>query len=129
MSLDHDIDRAPDGTVLFIPIRLDKDPSVFRGMTSDEMFVVAGAGAVLGVFIGLFLMVIFSEAMLLIASILLIGPGIALISGGGLIRRLKRGKPNSWLYRRAQFYLATRGVPVGQARSLILRSGPWSITR
>lgn len=123
------VDKAPDGTVLFLPERLDRDPTVFRGMTSDEIFIVGGAGAAIGVPIGLFLMTVFGETVLLLASILLIGPGIAIVSGGGLIRSLKRGKPGAWLYRLLQFKLASKGVPVGQANNLILRSGAWSVRR
>ena len=124
-----DLERAPDGTVLFLPARLDRDPTVFRGMTSDELFLVTGVGVAMGLPIGILLMMVFEETVMLLASLLLIGPGIAIVFGGGVIRRLKRGKPNTWLYRAAQFKLAKKGLPVGQARDLILRAGPWGVRR
>lgn len=123
------LEKAPDGTVLFLPSRLDRDPTVFRGMTSDELFLVGGVGVAAGVPIGLFLMALTGETTALLASILLIGPGIAIVFGGGMIRRLKRGKPNTWIYRVAQYQLARKGFPMGQGAELILRSGPWSIRR
>lgn len=123
------LERAPDGTVLFLPNRLDRDPTVFRGMTSDELFIVAGAGVAAGFPLGVFLMVLTGEATFLLASLLLIGPGIAIFFGGGIIRRLKRGKPNTWVYRLIQCRLARKGFFVGQGSDLILRSGSWSIRR
>lgn len=123
------LERAPDGTVLFLPNRLDRDPTVFRGMTSDELFIVAGVGAATGIPLGIFLMALTGEAALLLASLLLIGPGIAIVFGGGTIRRLKRGKPNTWVHRLIQYQLASKGFPTGQGADLILRSGPWSIRR
>ena len=123
------LEKASDGTVLFLPGRLDRDPTVFRGMTSDELFLVGGAGAAMGLPIGLFLMALTGETTALLASILLIGPGIAIVFGGGMIRRFKRGKPNTWIYRVLQYQLAKKGFPMGQGAELILRSGPWSIRR
>lgn len=123
------LEEAPDGTVLFLPGRLDRDPAVFRGMTSDELFLVGGAGAVMGLPIGLFLMALTNETTALLAAILLIGPSVAIVFGGGIIRRLKRGKPSTWFYRVAQYQLAKKGFPMGQGAELILRSGPWSIRR
>ncbi len=62
------LEKAPDGTVLFLPGRLDRDPTVFRGMTSDELFLVGGAGAAMGLPIGLFLMALTGETTALLAS-------------------------------------------------------------
>lgn len=123
------LEKAPDGTVLFLPGRLDRDPTIFRGMTSDELFLVAGAGVVAGIPLGIFLMALTGEATLLLASLLLIGPGIAIVFGGSAIRRLKRGKPNTWLHRLIQYHLAKKGIPTKQGVDLIIRSGPWSIRR
>ena len=123
------LDKAADGTVLFLPSRLDRDPTVFRGMTSDELFLVGGIGAAMGIPIGLLLMVFTGETTALLASILLVGPSISIVLGGGVIRRLKRGKPNTWIYRVIQYQLANKGFPIGQGAELILRSGPWSIRR
>lgn len=123
------LEKAADGTVLFLPSRLDRDPTVFRGMTSDELFIVTGFGVAMGLPMGIFLMVATGETVMLLASLLLIGPGVAIVFGGGVIRRLKRGKPNTWIYRVAQFQLAKKGFPIGQGGNLILRAGPWGVRR
>lgn len=38
----------PDGTLTFLPERLNRDPAVLRGLTNDEMWVALIVGAVLG---------------------------------------------------------------------------------
>ena len=42
----------PDGTLTFLPERLNRDPAVLRGLTNDEMWVALIVGAVLGVVLG-----------------------------------------------------------------------------
>ncbi|WP_239441125.1 DUF3487 family protein, partial [Pseudomonas aeruginosa] len=56
--------------------------------------------------------------------------------GGGILRRLKRGRPDTWLYRQLQWRIATRyplvagwvGGGTGQ-HGLISRSGFWTTRR
>jgi len=52
--------------------------------------------------------------------------------GGGILRRQKRGRPETWLYRQMQWWLALR-QPVFAGwtggRALITRSGFWSVRR
>ncbi len=71
----------------------------------------------MGLPIGLFLMALTGETTALLASILLIGPGIAIVFGGGMIRRFKRGKPNTWIYRVVQYQLAKRDSQWGKEPS------------
>ena len=42
----------PDGTLTFLPERLNRDPAVLRGLTNDEMWVALIVGAGLGVILG-----------------------------------------------------------------------------
>lgn len=36
------IERLADGTLVFLPERLNRDPAVLRGLTNDEMWVALG---------------------------------------------------------------------------------------
>ncbi len=42
----------PDGTLTFLPERLNRAPAVLRGLTNDEMWVALIVGAVLGLILG-----------------------------------------------------------------------------
>lgn len=42
----------PDGTLTFLPERLNRDPAVLRGLTNDEMWAALIVGAVLGLNLG-----------------------------------------------------------------------------
>ncbi|MOA34986.1 hypothetical protein D3C78_1564050 [compost metagenome] len=52
---------------------------------------------------------------------------LVLLGGGQLLRRAKRARPETWLYRRLQWQLAVHwGIGSSQ---LILHSGPWTVRR
>lgn len=126
--MSEDIDITEEGTVLFVPERLNRDPVVVRGLTSDEVFGAGLLGGVLGLFVGITLWVVTGQLALIPTAMLLLGPFLILFFGGAILRRAKRGKPETWLYRKVQWQLATRfGLNVGQ--SLITRSGHWTIWR
>lgn len=42
------IERLADGTLDFLPVRLNRDPARLRGLTNDEMRVALGVGALVG---------------------------------------------------------------------------------
>ena len=57
---------------------------------------------------------------------------IGIFSCGGVLRRLKRGRPETWLYRQLQWHLALRYPLLGDhlgARDLITRTGYWATRR
>ena len=126
--MNNKVETSHDGTVMFLPERLNRDPTVIRGMTADEMFVIALIGVVLGLGLGILLWIVTSEAALIVTSMFLIGPVLCRFFGSSLLRRMKRGRPNTWVYRAAQYRLAKRGINIG-IEALILRSGNWSIRR
>ncbi|CAB5671025.1 conjugative transfer region protein [Delftia tsuruhatensis] len=117
-----------DGTVAFLPHRLNRHPVVVRGLTADELWMCCGLSALLGLLLGGLLAVLFASIALVPTSIV---GGIALgvWVGGGFLRRQKRGRPETWLYRHLQWRLACNAPllagPLG-AKSLITWSGHWS---
>src|SRR3546814_10608855 len=50
--MNNTIERLADGTLVFLPERLNRDPAVLHGLTNDEMWVALGAGAVIGLLLG-----------------------------------------------------------------------------
>lgn len=124
-------DAQRDGLVTFLPHRLNRQPVVVRGLTADELWVCAGASAALGMLVGIPLAWVFRS--LAIAPTLTIGAiAMGIFVGGGFLRRQKRGRPETWLYRQLQWRLAVRApalaVHVG-GRALITRSDYWTTRR
>ena len=116
----------PDGTLTFLPERLNRDPAVLRGLTNDEMWVALIVGATLGVILGAPLAVATASIATLPTCIFLCMT-LVLLGGGQLLRRAKRARPETWLYRRLQWQLAVHwGIGTSQ---LILHSGPWTVRR
>jgi len=63
---------------------------------------------------------------------IVLGIAFGVFVGGGILRRQKRGRPETWLYRQMQWWLALRhpwlAAWVGD-RALVTRSGFWSVRR
>lgn len=124
-------DIHPDGTVAFLPHRLNRHPVVVLGLTANELWVCAGSSGVIGLATGIPLAVMFATIAIVPTTILLaVTAGIFI--GGGTLRRLKRGRPETWLYRQLQWWLAVH-LPLLAAFSgghrLVTRSGCWSTRR
>ncbi|MDF2792407.1 TIGR03750 family conjugal transfer protein [Pseudomonas sp. SMSB3] len=116
----------PDGTLTFLPERLNRDPAVLRGLTNDEMWVALIVGAALGVILGSPLAVA-TASIATLPTCMLLCMALVLLGGGKLLRRAKRARPETWLYRRLQWHLAVHwGIGTHQ---LILHSGPWTVRR
>lgn len=124
-------DIRPDGTVAFLPHRLNRHPVVVRGLTANELWVCAGASGVIGLACGISLAVVF-KTFALVPTTILLAVAAGIFIGGGALRRLKRGRPDVWLYRQMQWWIASRlpsfASPLG-AHLLIVRSGYWSTRR
>lgn len=115
-------------TIAFIPKRLNEPPVVFRGMTGREVGIMALIGFVAGLPIGVIsAWVLGMFAMVPTISFAL--AGMFLVFGGTVMRRLRRGRSTIWLYRNLQWQLAIRGFPLGEGRSLIIRSGVYRTRR
>ena len=94
-------------TITFLPSRLNQAPVVFRGMTGREVALAAGTGFAMGLTPGTVAAFAFGIAMVPTCGAL--GAGAVVWFGGGVLRRLRRGRPETWLYRRIAWSLALRG--------------------
>lgn len=120
-----------DGTVAILPHRLNRHPVVVRGLTADELWICCGLSATTGLLLGIPL----SWALSIVAlapTCVIVGIAAGVFVGGGILRRQKRGRPDTWLYRHLQFAVARRlprvaGVLGGSG--LITRSLYWSTRR
>ncbi|MFA7943333.1 TIGR03750 family conjugal transfer protein [Pseudomonas brenneri] len=120
------VERLADGTLVFLPERLNRDPAVLRGLTNDEMWVVLGVGALIGLVLGAPL-AIAAASIAVVPTGMIAGMTVVLFAGGTLMRRAKRARPETWLYRKLEWVLASRWrLGIG---SLILHSGAWTVRR
>ncbi|UXS00114.1 TIGR03750 family conjugal transfer protein [Agrobacterium tumefaciens] len=124
-------DVRPDGTVAFLPHRLNRHPVVVRGLTADELWVCAGLSGAAGLSVGIPLAIVFSMIAIAPTAIVL-GIAAGVFAGGGMLRRQKRGRPDTWLYRQIQWWIARRHPGIAQfvgGRDLVTRSGYWTTRR
>ncbi|WP_418648311.1 TIGR03750 family conjugal transfer protein [Thauera butanivorans] len=126
-----DQDIRPDGTVAFLPHRLNRHPVVVRGLTADELWICTGLSSVLGLAAGVPLAIALATIAVAPTAIVL-AVAVGVFAGGGALRRLKRGRPDTWLYRQLQWRVALRQpllAPFIGGHALITRSGRWSTRR
>lgn len=117
-----------DGTVNFLPHRLNRQPVVVRGLTADELWITTGVSGAVGLLAGLALAVITGQIGMAPTAIL-ICIALGIFVGGGILRRQKRGRPDTWLYRYIQWFLRVHypllSELLGGSR-LITRCGYWT---
>ncbi|ELI8126380.1 TIGR03750 family conjugal transfer protein [Yersinia enterocolitica] len=124
-------DVRPDGTVAFLPHRLNRHPVVVRGLTADELWVCAGLSGTAGLLVGITLATIYSMIAIAPTAIVL-GIATGVSAGGSILRRQKRGRPDTWLYRQIQWYIARQHPGLARflgGRDLVTRSGYWTTRR
>ncbi|PVZ81192.1 TIGR03750 family conjugal transfer protein [Serratia sp. S1B] len=111
-------------TITFLPDRLNAEPVVFKGFTTPELFITAGlsflGGLVVAIPVTPFL------GWLAFPTVSLLMPLFTLFFGGKLMVRFKRGKPENYLYRRAELWLSRQHI--GNPR-LIHHSQRWALRR
>jgi len=120
-------DILEDGTLSFLPVRLNNQPVVMGGLTADEMWATialsAGSGLVLGIpMAGL----LGNWALVIVGG--LAGGVLGLTVASRVLRRMKRGRPATWAYRQLQFNVALH-FPAWSSANLITRSGAWTCRR
>lgn len=128
----RDLDQQlPDGTLRFLPTRLNRQPVIVLGLTADEMWITVALSAALGIAIGVAAAVLF-ESIALGPTMMMLCIALGLFIGGQLLRRHKRGKPETWLYRHLEWSIAKR-FPLLTAwtggADIVVRSGFWSTRR
>lgn len=124
-------DTRGDGTVGFLPHRLNRHPVVVRGLTADELWVCSGLSGTAGLIVGTPLSFLFGSIAVAPTAIVL-GIAAGIFVGGGVLRRRKRGRPDVWLYRQLQWRIALNYAvlaPLAGADVLITRSGWWTTRR
>lgn len=120
-----------DALVTFLPHRLNRQPVVVRGLTADELWICTGLSAAAGLVLGLLLAGMVSS-IAMVPTMIVAGIALGVFVGGGFLRKQKRGRPDTWLYRQLQWRLALRYPALADhlgGRGLITRSGWWTTRR
>lgn len=120
-------DVLEDGTLSFLPTRLNDQPAVIGGLTVDEMWGTLLFSGLVGTVLGIAFAILTQVWALIIAGALA-GGVLGLTVASRLLRRWKRGRPDTWLYRQMQLMLAQHFPTWNNAR-LITRSGAWTCRR
>lgn len=116
-----------DGTLDFLPHNLNRQPVVMGGLTADEMWGTVGVCGVAGLIIGIPVSYFFGNPALFIACAL-VGGALGLTVASRILRRMKRGRPDTWFYRQIQFYMAQH-LPFLGTTELVTRKGAWTCRR
>lgn len=124
------VDAGRD-TVMFLPHRLNRQPVIVRGLTADELWITSGLSAACGLALGLSLAMLSHQwALIPTAMVLSVAGGV--FFGGGVLRRQKRGRPETWAYRQLQWWVRRRAPALSAyvgGGDLITRSGYWTTRR
>ncbi|KVW44705.1 TIGR03750 family conjugal transfer protein [Burkholderia ubonensis] len=127
----NEIDTLRDGTVAFLPHRLNRQPVIVRGLTADELWITVGLSAIAGILLGIPLAWL-TRSIAMAPTTIMASIATGIVAGGTLLRRQKRGRPDTWLYRQWQWWLRRNAPFVSHwisARALIVRSGAWTVRR
>ncbi|MDR0575963.1 MAG: TIGR03750 family conjugal transfer protein [Candidatus Accumulibacter sp.] len=119
-----------DGLVTFLPHRLNRQPVVVRGLTADELWIRAGLSGATGFLFGGVLAWV-TRGLAMIPTMIVAGIALGIFVGGGFLRRQKRGRPDTWLYRQLHWRIARSAPALADwlGEKLITRSGHWRTRR
>ncbi|WP_248767836.1 TIGR03750 family conjugal transfer protein [Pseudomonas sp. MWU12-2345] len=120
-------DILDDGTLSFLPVRLNNQPVVMGGLTADEMWATVFFSGIAGFILGIPIAILTHVWALIIAGAL-IGGVLGLTVASRLLRNIKRGRPETWVYRQFELNIA-RHFPTLNASRLITRTGTWTCHR
>lgn len=101
-------DNGTDNDIDMLPDRLNRIPVVYKGMSINELFMLAGVGSIIGLVVGLILFILFGQWVFIISMIVFM-PLPTIFIGGNRIAKLKRGKPDTWFARSIDLWLAKQG--------------------
>ncbi|MEQ9859537.1 TIGR03750 family conjugal transfer protein [Pectobacterium cacticida] len=111
-------------TIPFLPDRLNVEPVVFRGFTTSELGLAALFGALTGLLGSLFFIPL--AGWVIIPTGMLLTPLLVIGFGGSWIVRIKRGKPENYIWQKLEE--KKRHIGVGD-KTLIIHSQGWSLRR
>lgn len=111
-------------TIRFLPDRLNAEPVVFRGFTTPELGLAALIGLAVGGVVCLPFFPLIGWVIIPIGMLLM--PLLLIAFGGRWMARLKRGKPENYIWQRLEE--KKRRMGYGD-RSLIISSHSWSLRR
>ncbi|HDJ1442380.1 TPA: TIGR03750 family conjugal transfer protein [Serratia rubidaea] len=111
-------------TIRFLPDRLNAEPVVFRGFTTPEMVLGAAIGVGLGLLVSLPFLLI--AGWVVIPTGMLVTPLLVIWFGGSRLTRLKRGKPENYIWQRLE--ARKRRMGWGDPTLIIDQQG-WSLRR
>jgi conjugative transfer region protein (TIGR03750 family) len=111
-------------TIAFLPDRLNAEPVVFRGFTTPEMGLAALSGIALGLTASLPLIPL--AGWVIVPTGMLVTPLLLLSVGGRWLARLKRGKPENYLWMALEEKKRRAGL--GDPALIIAAQG-WSLRR
>ena len=113
-------------TIPFLPNRLNREATVFGGMTMTEFFVTAIIGFIIGALLGLLIVLLLGiDYWLFIPALAMLLCICTVLIGKTLIARLKRGRPDGYLNR----VLEVKIDAVLGGNQFISHEGYWSIQR
>lgn len=113
--------HKPNASISFLPERVNRRPSVYKGMTFAEIILVILTGVGVGTILGIFVMLLFRIDWYAIPMGMFICGWSSTRIGGVYISRLKRGKPETWFDR----YIELKKSP----SQFITQHQHWSIRR
>ncbi|MDE1485152.1 TIGR03750 family conjugal transfer protein [Xenorhabdus bovienii] len=111
-------------TIQFMPDRLNAEPTVFRGFTTPELGLVSLFGSTVGLVVSLFFIPFIGWVV--IPTFILVTPLLAVVFGGKYLVKIKRGKPENYIYR--SLALRKREWGIGDY-TLIIHDQAWSLRR
>ena len=126
-----DAETTHHGAVVFLPHRLNRQPVVVRGLTADELWITAGLSGVAGLVAGIPLAFL-TRSIATAPTLIVVAIAAGIFIGGGIVRRKKRGRPDTWVYRQIQWRVRLRLPALGgwlRANHLITRNGYWTTHR
>jgi len=125
------LDTRSDRTVTFLPHRLNRQPVIVRGLTANELWITVGLSAAGGLALGMAVAAL-THRIAVVPTVIVVSIAAGVFTGGGLLRRQKRGRPDTWLYRHIQWWSYRRAPRVCAylgAPDFITRSGVWTTRR
>ena len=115
-----------DGTLSFLPTRLNRQPVVIGGLTADEMWITVLTSGAAGFVLGIPAALVAGNAACIPLGALLVG-ALGLVSAAASAAD-EAGRPDTWFYRQVELALSLR-FPVFGNRRLVTRSGAWTSRR